>query len=73
MPAQYVPSETSPIEPLLRVDDVAQILRRSRGYVYALVREEELHPIRVGERLRFSAADVRAYLERLGLEEGNSS
>jgi excisionase family DNA binding protein len=67
MPAQYKPLPTTPVEELLCINDVAQVLRKSRGFVYALVRDGELHPVRVGMRLRFSAPDVRAYLERLGV------
>ena len=68
MEAHYESRLTSPVEPLLRVNDVAQVLCTSRGQVYRLIAADELHPIRVGKRLRFSAADVRAYLERLGVK-----
>jgi excisionase family DNA binding protein len=68
MAAHYNPLPTTPVEQLLTVNNVAEILRKSRTFVYALVREGELHPIRVGERLRFSPADLRAYLERLPRE-----
>jgi excisionase family DNA binding protein len=60
--AQTAPS----IEPLLRVGEVALILRRSRGFVYTLIQDGELHPFRVGAYLRFTADDVRAYLDRRG-------
>lgn len=50
--------------PLLTVNDVASLLAVSRDSVYRLVRCRELVPYRVGERLRFAAADVDAYLER---------
>jgi excisionase family DNA binding protein len=52
------------LEQLLTIADVARLLGISRGSVYALIRSGELVPIRVGERARFEAADVRAYLER---------
>jgi hypothetical protein len=37
MPGQYSPVPTSPVEPLLPVNDVAEILKRSRTFVYELV------------------------------------
>ena len=52
------------IAQLLTITDVARILGISRGSVYGLIRAGELVPIRVGERARFEAGDVRAYLER---------
>jgi excisionase family DNA binding protein len=52
------------LERLLTIADVARLLGISRGSVYALIRSGELVPIRVGERARFEAADVRAYLVR---------
>lgn len=64
MAAHYEPRLTTTLEPLLTVNDVAQVLRTSRGNVYRLIAAGELHPFRVGERFRFSAADVRAYFER---------
>jgi excisionase family DNA binding protein len=36
----------------------------SKQTLYRLLQAGELHPSRVGERLRFDPADVRAYLER---------
>jgi excisionase family DNA binding protein len=52
------------LSPLLSVNEVADLLGISRPTVYALIHRGELVPIRVGERLRFEPADVRAYLER---------
>jgi excisionase family DNA binding protein len=62
---EYAEQATAPIEPLLTVNEVCVVLKRSRSSVYALVRGGELHPIRVGARLRFQADDVRAYLASL--------
>jgi excisionase family DNA binding protein len=61
----------APGESLLSVNDVAGILGKGRGFVYELIASGELHPARLGERWRFSARDVRAYLERVGLEGGD--
>jgi len=70
MPTQYAPQATTPVEPLLTVNEVSRVLRRSRSFVYALVRDGELHPIRLGARLRFAADDIRSYLDKL--REGSS-
>jgi excisionase family DNA binding protein len=64
MATHYEPRLTTTLEPLLTVNDVAKVLRTSRGNVYRLITANELHPFRVGERFRFSATDVRAYLEQ---------
>ena len=58
---QYDPDR---LEKLLTISEVARLLGVSRGSVYALMREGELIPIRVGERARFKPAEVRKYLER---------
>lgn len=49
---------------LLTINDVAFRLAISRNSVYRLVRSGALSPVRVGERLRFRARDLDAYLER---------
>ena len=41
------------LEPLLTVSGTCDVLRVIRQTVYRLVRRGELHPSRVGERLRF--------------------
>ena len=64
MSSQNVLPVTDALSPLLSVNAVATLLGISRPTVYALIRRGHLVPIRVGERLRFEPADVRAYLER---------
>jgi excisionase family DNA binding protein len=54
----------APLEPLLTVGDVCQLLAVSKPTVYRLLQAGELHPSRVGERLRFEPEDVRGYLKR---------
>jgi excisionase family DNA binding protein len=56
--------ERTPLEPLLTVAEVCQLLSVSKQTLYRLLRAGELRPSRVGDRLRFSQDDVRAYLER---------
>jgi excisionase family DNA binding protein len=65
MATHYPPVPATPLEPLYTVNGVAGVLQKSRSFVYLLVREGELHPIRVGKRMRFTAIDVREYLERV--------
>lgn len=50
--------------PLLRVNEVAQLLSIGRRTVYTLVAAGELPAVRVGERLRFRPREIDAYLER---------
>ena len=47
---------------LLTINDVAGLLVVHRDSVYSLVRRGDLHPIRVGTRLRFRLEDIEAYL-----------
>jgi excisionase family DNA binding protein len=56
--------EADVLSRLLSIHELAELLGISRPTVYALVRRGQLVPIRVGERMRFDPADVRAYLER---------
>lgn len=62
-PAGYAAGRTA-LEPWLTVADVAATVKKSRGFIYGLVRDGELEPVRVGAHLRFDPSDVRAYLER---------
>ena len=52
------------LEPLLTVNAACSVLAVSRQTLYRLIRRGELHPSRVGERLRFRPDDLRDYLER---------
>jgi excisionase family DNA binding protein len=64
MTLQNVTAIADVLAPLLSINEVAELLGISRPTVYALIRRGELVPIRVGERIRFDPADIRAYLER---------
>ncbi len=48
----------------LTVDDVAEILQVGRNTVYALKDKGELGSYKVGRKLRFTYADVQAYIAR---------
>ena len=57
-------TERTPLEPLLTVGAVCDLLVISKQTLYRLMAAGELKPTRVGDRLRFIPADVRDYLER---------
>jgi excisionase family DNA binding protein len=55
-------SQATPLEPLLSIGDVAEILRISESGVYRLMRSEDLPAIRIGGRTLFSPDSVRALI-----------
>jgi excisionase family DNA binding protein len=57
-------SSRTTLEPLLTVKAVCELLGISKPTLYRLIHAGELVPIRVSRRPRFSADDVRGYLER---------
>ena len=59
--AQYKPVLTA--SQLLSINEVADRLAISRDTVYRMI-AREVPSYRVGERLRFRASDVDAYIER---------
>lgn len=66
--SSHVKSVESPTarttEPLMRVVDAADYLAVSRRQIYLLVERGELPAVRVGTRVRFIPAELRAYLDR---------
>ena len=48
----------------LTAEEVAEILHVGRNAVYDLAKTGELGSYRIGRRLRFTYADVQAYIER---------
>jgi putative molybdopterin biosynthesis protein len=56
---------------LLKVTEVAELLRISRFSVYNLVKRKELSAIKVLNKLRFDITSVERYLEkqRINIEE----
>jgi excisionase family DNA binding protein len=64
MEAHRMTTADDGLDPLLSINDLAGLLGISRASVYTLIHSGELVPIRVGERIRFEPADVRAYIER---------
>ncbi len=44
--------------------EVAELLRKSKSWVYAAVERGELPHLRIGRDLRFKRADIDAWLER---------
>ena len=53
------------MEGLLRVDDVATILKVSRWTVYRLIKERQLVSVKVGSSRRVPTESVRAYIAML--------
>ena len=61
----YEQSQTAPLEPLLNIGAVAELLGLSRASIYRLIEAGELQPIRVGARSpRVSPAEIRRFVER---------
>jgi excisionase family DNA binding protein len=50
------------IEPLLSIEEVAQVLRISESGVYRLIRREELCCVKVGCRTLFEPLELRAFI-----------
>ena len=50
------------IEPLLSIEDVAEVLRISESGVYRLIRREELCCVKVGGRTLFEPSELRAFI-----------
>lgn len=57
-------SHAERMEPLLTIEETAAFLGVSRRQVYALLERGDLPRVRVGSRIRFIPAELRAYLER---------
>jgi excisionase family DNA binding protein len=51
-------------DPLLTQNDIAELLRVSRWTVARLIKRGDLRGVRVGDRLRFTQDEIRAFLER---------
>lgn len=54
------------LEPLLRPEDVADLLQVSKKTVLAVLRRGELPCIRIGNRIRIAPEAVDAWLRRRG-------
>jgi excisionase family DNA binding protein len=50
--------------PLLTVNEAAAHLRCSRRLIYDLLKRGDLRPVRVGERIRFTLAELERYVAR---------
>ena len=56
-------SSDSALEPLLRIEEVAELLRISQRGVYRLMDRGELHGLKVGHRTLFERREVRGFIE----------
>lgn len=63
------------VEPLLTADEVGEILKMTRGAVYAAAERGELPGlVRIGQRrLRFRAEEIRRFTERGSVAPGKGS
>jgi len=63
--------KTTTTEPLLNVDEVAQILRVPRSWIYGRVHSSSLpfRHLKVGVYLRFLKSDVEDFIEKQLREE----
>ena len=57
-------SPPTPIEKLLTVKDVMQLLTVKRTWVYDQVHKGDLPHVWLGSRLRFEPEEIRAYVKR---------
>jgi excisionase family DNA binding protein len=53
---------TTALEPLLSVDEVAELLRISESGVYRLIRKGELVSLKVGGRTLFEPVTIREFI-----------
>lgn len=56
------PAPTPPLEPLLSVDEVVELLRISESGVYRLIRKGALATVKVGGRTLFEPAAIRGFI-----------
>jgi excisionase family DNA binding protein len=56
-------STETALEPLLRIDEVAQFLRISERGVYRLMRRGELRGLKVGHRTLVEPQEVRQFID----------
>ena len=63
-----MPSKSSPLaipaEHLWTVKDAAAFLRLGRNAVYEMAKRDEIPNLRIGSRIRFIPAEVRAWAEK---------
>jgi excisionase family DNA binding protein len=52
------------LEPVLTINETAELLRCSRTKIYELIRAQDLETVRVGERLRIEPGAIRDLLKR---------
>ena len=51
------------LEPLLSVPQTLRVLGISQRTLYRLIRDGELRPIRIGDRVLFDPADLRDFID----------
>lgn len=71
MNAQKSPRGSSHPSPLLKREEVAELLNVSLRHVDTLVSTGELSPVRIGRAVRFRPEEVESFIEE-STENGNS-
>ena len=54
---------------LFTVQEAAQVLKMSRSKVYGLIKEGQLHSVKIGGSRRLRKQDLVAYVDALGTNE----
>jgi len=55
--------ESIPVEKLLNVNDMAEILQVSKAHAYTLIRRGEIPSIHIGRSIRVRPVDLEEYIE----------
>lgn len=71
MKNQKSPRSSSDPSPLLKREEVAELLNVSLRHVDTLVASGELSPVRIGRAVRFRPEEVDSFIEE-STEKGNS-
>ena len=58
-----VTKETKIIEELICIDDLCQILKFKKSYVYLLTHEKKIPHYKLGRHLRFKLSDIEKWLK----------
>ena len=54
---------------LFTVQEAAQVLKMSRSKVYGLIKDGQLHSVKIGGSRRLRKQDLLAYVDALGTNE----
>lgn len=63
---------TQPLEPLLKVEEVAKLLAVSKGTIYRLAERGNLSCVKIGGRIAFVPSQLRLFIENGGSNRGRT-